>query len=150
MKTIKQIADDMGVTKQAVFKKIDNLGLRDKLMKNGNQFTVDEETEALIKQGSSENNRKQVDDNDSSTVNALIDMLQRELDSKNKTIAELTETIKKQGEALEQANKALATAQALHAGTIQTQLIEQKAPAPAEPAEEPKKKRKWFWSKEKK
>lgn len=136
MKTIKQIADDLGVTKQAVFKKIDNLGLRNKLTKNGNQFTADEETEVLIKQGFSENSRKQVDGNDSSTVNALIDMLQKELAHKNKVIEEQAKTI-------ENLTAAVASAQALHAGTIQTQLIERKAPA--EPAEESESKKKWKW-----
>lgn len=31
MKTIKELADDLGVSKTAVMKKIDNLGLREKL-----------------------------------------------------------------------------------------------------------------------
>ena len=93
MKTIKQIAEEVGVTKQAVFKKIDNLGLRDKLMKNGNQFSVDEGTEALIKQGFSEVDRKPVNDNGTATVDTLIAMLQKELDHKNKVIEEQAKTI---------------------------------------------------------
>ena len=38
MKTIKQIADELGVSKTAVRKKIENLGLQSSLRKNGNQF----------------------------------------------------------------------------------------------------------------
>ena len=49
MKTIRQIADELGVSKTAVHKKIANLGLRSSLQKNGNQFTIDEHQEKLIK-----------------------------------------------------------------------------------------------------
>lgn len=50
MKTIRQIADEIGVSKTAVNKQIANLGLRSGLRKNGNQFAIDEHQEALIKQ----------------------------------------------------------------------------------------------------
>ena len=48
-KTIKQIADELGVSKTSVRKKIDNLGLRSSLQSNGNQFSINEEQEELIK-----------------------------------------------------------------------------------------------------
>lgn len=38
MKTIKQIADELGVSKTAVRKKIENLGLSEKVQTNGNRF----------------------------------------------------------------------------------------------------------------
>ena len=50
MKTIRQIADEIGVSKTAVNKQIANLGLRSGLRKNGNQFAIDEHQEALIKE----------------------------------------------------------------------------------------------------
>ena len=40
MKTIRQIADEIGVSKTAVNKQIANLGLRSGLRKNGNQFPI--------------------------------------------------------------------------------------------------------------
>lgn len=49
-KTIKQIADELGVSKQAVTKCIDNLGLRSTLTKNGNFFVVGDSQEKAIKQ----------------------------------------------------------------------------------------------------
>ena len=49
-KTIKQIADELGVSKQAVSKCIDNLGLRSTLTKNGNYFVVGDTQEKVIKQ----------------------------------------------------------------------------------------------------
>lgn len=100
-KTIKQIADELGVSKTAVYKKIDNLGLRSSLRKIANQFTVDKTQEKLIKQAFSENqsqtkNANQVCDNDNQTQTSLrlISMLQKELDIKNKQIEDLTATVK--------------------------------------------------------
>lgn len=54
MKTIRQIADEIGVSKTAVNKQIANLGLRSGLRKNGNLFVIDEHQEALIKRAFSE------------------------------------------------------------------------------------------------
>jgi len=50
MKTIKQIADEVGVSKQAIRNQIAKLGLQSSLRKNGNQFAIDEEQETAIKQ----------------------------------------------------------------------------------------------------
>ena len=48
-KTIKEIADELGVSKTAVSKQIANLGLRSSLRKNGNQFAIENQQEKLIK-----------------------------------------------------------------------------------------------------
>lgn len=48
MKTIKELANELGVSKTAVMKKIDNLGLREKLAKNGNRLAIREPEEKLI------------------------------------------------------------------------------------------------------
>ena len=48
-KTIKQIADEMGVSKQTIRDKIAKLGLQSSLQKNGNQLCVSEQHETLIK-----------------------------------------------------------------------------------------------------
>lgn len=47
-KSIKEIAVELGVSKTAVRKKIENLGLRSSLRLIGNQFAIDEEAEKLI------------------------------------------------------------------------------------------------------
>ena len=39
-KTIKEIADELGVSKTAVSKQIANLGLRSSLRKSGSQFAI--------------------------------------------------------------------------------------------------------------
>ena len=57
-KTIKQIADELQVSKTTVRKKIENLGLRSSLRLNGNQFAIDEEQENLIKSAFAQNNQE--------------------------------------------------------------------------------------------
>ena len=92
-KTIKQIADELGVSKTAVRKKIENLGLRSSLQKNGNQFAIDEKQESLIKSAFSENKTETKSETktqtETETVSTLVSMLQKELESKNEQIATL-------------------------------------------------------------
>ena len=130
MKTIRQIADEIGVSKTAVSKQIANLGLRSGLRKNGNQFAIDEHQEALIKQAFSEKSQTEIENQTqtkSQTENhevsdlvcvlqATIDTLQGQLEVKDRQIEKLTE-------ALIAAQQTAAAAQALHAGTIQQQLV---------------------------
>ena len=131
MKTIRQIADEIGVSKTAVNKQIANLGLRSGLRKNGNQFAIDEHQEALIKQAFSEKSQTEIENQTqtkSQTENhevsdlvcvlkATIDTLQGQLEVKDRQIERLTE-------ALTVAQQTAAAAQALHAGTIQQQITE--------------------------
>lgn len=49
MKTIKQVADEIGVSKTAVRNEIAKQGLQSSLRKNGNQFVIDEKCKNLIK-----------------------------------------------------------------------------------------------------
>ena len=130
MKTIRQIADEIGVSKTAVSKQIANLGLRSGLRKNGNQFAIDEHQEALIKQAFFEKTQTEIENQTqtkSQTENhevsdlvcvlqATIDTLQGQLEVKDRQIEKLTE-------ALIAAQQTAAAAQALHAGTIQQQLV---------------------------
>ena len=105
MKTIRQIADEIGVSKTAVNKQIANLGLRSGLRKNGNQFAIDEHQEALIKQAFSEKSQTEIE-NQSQTktqtenhevgdlvcvLQATIDTLQGQLEVKDRQIAKLKE-----------------------------------------------------------
>uniref|UniRef100_A0A7C9KDR3 DUF536 domain-containing protein n=1 Tax=Muribaculaceae bacterium Z82 TaxID=2304548 RepID=A0A7C9KDR3_9BACT len=148
MKTIRQIADEVGVSKTAVNKQIANLGLRSSLRKNGNQFAIDEEQETLIKLAFSEKSQTEVANQTqtkSQTENhevgdlvcvlqATIDTLQGQLQVKDKQIEQLTE-------ALVAAQQTAAAAQALHAGTMQQQLLSEEA---GNEAAEPEQKRGWF------
>ena len=130
MKTIRQIADEIGVSKTAVSKQIANLGLRSGLRKNGNQFAIDERQETLIKQAFLEKSQTEIENQTqtkSQTENhevsdlvcvlqATIDTLQGQLEVKDRQIEKLTE-------ALIAAQQTAAAAQTLHAGTIQQQLV---------------------------
>lgn len=96
MKTIKELADELGVSKTAVNKKIDNLGLRSSLRKNGNQFAINKKQESLIKSEFHESKGVNQKANQSQTNSAIVDtllkqseILQRELEVKNKQIAEM-------------------------------------------------------------
>ena len=144
MKTIRQIADEIGVSKTAVNKQIANLGLRSGLRKNGNQFAIDEHQEALIKQAFSEKSQTEIE-NQTQTENhevgdlvcvlqATIDMLQGQLEVKDRQIAKLTE-------ALVAAQQTAAAAQALHAGTMKQQLLSGESGADQQ---EPEQKKSWF------
>lgn len=148
MKTIRQIADEIGVSKTAVNKQIANLGLRSGLRKNGNQFAIDEHQEALIKQAFSEKSQTEIE-NQSQTktqtenhevgdlvcvLQATIDTLQGQLEVKDRQIAKLTE-------ALVAAQQTAAAAQALHAGTMKQQLLSGESGADQQ---EPEQKKSWL------
>ena len=132
MKTIRQIADEIGVSKTAVSKQIANLGLRSGLRKNGNQFAIDEHQEALIKRAFSEKSQTEIE-NQTQTENRevgdlvcvlqdTIDTLQGQLEVKDRQIEQQAQTITRLTDALAAAQQTAAAAQALHAGTIQQQL----------------------------
>ena len=103
MKTIRQIADEIGVSKTAVNKQIANLSLRSGLRKNGNQFAIDEHQEALIKQAFSEKSQTEIENQTqtkSQTENhevsdlvcvlqATIDTLQGQLEVKDRQIEQI-------------------------------------------------------------
>ena len=150
MKTIRQIADEIGVSKTAVNKQIANLGLRSGLRKNGNQFAIDEHQEALIKEAFSEKSQTEIENQTQTktqtenhevsdlvcVLQATIDTLQGQLEVKDRQIEKLTE-------ALVAAQQTAAAAQALHAGTIQQQLLTGEAGADQQ-GQEPAQKRGWF------
>ena len=147
-KTIRQIADEIGVSKTAVSKQIANLGLRSGLRKNGNQFAIDEHQEALIKEAFSEKSQTEIENQTQTktqtenhevsdlvcVLQATIDTLQGQLEVKDRQIEKLTE-------ALVAAQQTAAAAQALHAGTIQQQLITGEAGVDQQ---EPEQKKSWF------
>ena len=152
MKTIRQIADEIGVSKQAVYKRY-----------KGKLHTVcapyahtvqgvlylSEQAETLIKQDFLQNDCSNGAHTERSigavleqsqeagvvaVLQATIDTLQGQLEVKDRQIEKLTE-------ALAAAQQTAAAAQALHAGTIQQQLITGETGADQQ---EPEQKRGWF------
>ena len=152
MKTIRQIADEIGVSKQAVFKKIEREPLSTSLQ--GLTTTVDGrlmvevDGEKLIKQAFSEITPSTTDnqltgavdglvdapstknaektaevDGVISVLQATIDTLQGQLEVKDRQIEQQAQTITRLTDALAAAQQTAAAAQALHAGTIQQQFL---------------------------
>lgn len=144
MKTIRQIADELGVSKQAVYKRY-----------KGKLYTVcapyahteqgvlyiEEQGETLIKQDFLNDDRSNgahtyahtersigapKDEGVLAVLKETISTLQGQLEVKDRQIEQLTS-------ALVAAQQTAATAQALHAGTIQQQLEAQATPSQDEP-----------------
>ena len=134
MKTIRELADEIGVSKQAIFKKMKqeplSTSLHELTSTVDGKLTVTVDGEELIKQAFSKNDRQPVDVNQENKVDdyfiSIIDVLEvnnetlrNQLEVKDKQIADQQQTIDKLTELLD-------TAQKLHAGTIQKQLLPKK------------------------
>ena len=169
-KTIKEIADELGVSKTAVSKQIANLGLRSSLRKNGNQFAIEKQQEKLIKMAFRKNKQREiagenlVSDEQSQTTNAnqsqtenhevcdlvcvlqtTVDTLQEQLSVKDQQIRELNARLAECSTSLLAAQETARAAQALHAGTIQQQLSDGEDYAASVPDEQAApNNRRWF------
>jgi len=129
MKTMKQIANDIGVSKQKVYRYVKANHIK-VIQKNESRFLFDEAAEVLIKQHFNQNTSSQSHQSDSGE-NTIISLLEKELEFRNeqikikdKLIEDLAGQLKETTAALACAQQTASAAQALHAGTMQTQLIE--------------------------
>jgi predicted DNA binding protein len=130
MKTIKQIADEVGVSKQAVHQKRKDKELSAALQPftsavNGVIY-ISADGERLIKQAFLAVERRRIDAKKPPTgdgsVDAIIAILKTELDMKNEQIKNLNARLAETTAALTSAQRAVHAAQALHAGTMQKLL----------------------------
>ena len=158
MKTMKQIADEIGVDKQRVYRYIRRNNITESHQDAGTMY-YDESAEILIK---SQFEKKTASDDVYQTVSepiqstiteTLLDMLKLELEAKNRQIEEQQNTIKdltsiistKDNQILE-LTTSLNAAQALHAGTIQQQLTTEQPVKGNEPQAGDRHRRWWqFW-----
>ena len=163
-KTIKEIADELGVSKTAVSKQIANLGLRLSLRKNGNQFAIENRQEKLTKMAFQKDKQRErvvknlVSDEQSQTENhevcdlvgvlqTTVDTLQEQLSVKDQQIRELNARLAECSAALLAAQETARAAQALHAGIIQQQLSdagEDRATASVPDEQAAPNNRRWF------
>lgn len=148
--SIKEIADTVGVSKTAVRKKIEKLDLQTELLKNGNKITVDENVAKQIitafdRPTENETQTEFANQNDNE-FSKVIEILQAELESKNKQLASKDRQIEDLTRALENTTASLQAEQALHAGTMQKQLSSGEEQEQAEDQEKTKtdKKRHWW------
>ena len=140
MKTIRQIADEIGVSKQAVYKrykgKLHTVCAPYSHTEQGVLY-LSEQAETLIKQDFLKDDRSNGAHTERSigavpeqsqeagvvaVLQATIDMLQGQLAVKDRQIEELNARLAEVSSALLAAQQTAATAQALHAGTIKQQL----------------------------
>lgn len=129
-KTIKEIADELGVSKTAVRKKMtDEVKTKFAETVSGTIY-IEPEGVSIIKScfmKSIEQTRfSPVSGNEfpevSSDISGVLELLREELKSKNKLIEEQQKSIHELTTALENTTSSLQAAQALHAGTMHKQL----------------------------
>lgn len=165
-KTIKEIADELGVSKQAVYKRY-----------KGKLYTVcapyahteqgvlylSEQAEILIKQDFLGNDcsngahtyahtersigaalEQQRNDGILEVLQTTIDTLHEQLAVKDKQITELNARLSECSAALVAAQQTAQAAQALHAGTIQQQLTGEATDQPQAAAEPTENRKRWF------
>ena len=132
MKTIKQLADEIGVSKQRVYRYIKKHRISE-VHHDAGVMQYDDAAEMLIKQyfsGVDHIDDAYHDVHQTASLDAvgdtvndtLIAMLQRELDVKNEQIRELNARLAESHAALVSANQSLQAAQLLHGGTMRGQL----------------------------
>lgn len=139
--TVKQLAEELGVSKPTISKAISDLGLQGNLHKIGNRFILeDSEIDAIKSQilqtprppepqetetATEKQSEKAETDTEKTLISLLesqITILQEQLTVKDSQIAAQQEQIRTLTESLHDTTAALTAAQALHAGTIQQQL----------------------------
>ena len=175
MKTIRQIADEIGVSKQAVHQKIKkeplSTNLRSLMSTVDGVVYISIDGEKLIKQAFIKNNPSTIDSSLTSTVddslipvdNEIISVLKenlnifksqleekdRQISSKDKHIDELNARLADTTAALVIAQQTATAAQALHAGTIQQKLTssaDEPAPSSVVASETAQSTKKSFWT----
>ena len=139
MKTIKQLADEIGVSKQAVQKRIAREPLYTCIQpyihtKQGTKY-IDDEGERLIIEAFGDKVYTEVADNvhidKNNHVHTLVTMLQEQLQVKDRQIEARDIQIGELTAALENTTASLHAAQALHAGTMRKQLASGEEDRPA-------------------
>lgn len=101
-KTIKQIAEEIGVSKTAVRKQIMNLGLQSSLQKNANRFAIEKKEETLIKMafsGKTETKNGNQTETKSQTANQEVsDMVDGEIQFLRSQVEKLQTELEKERE----------------------------------------------------
>ena len=172
MTTIKDLADQLQVSKPTITNVISALGILP--TRSGNKYILSgDQVEQITTQIAKRKNAKSQNENEKSqndfqksqnqNEKLLIELLQQQLTTKDRQIAEYQEQITvyqrqidKLTDSLNDTTQALSAAQALHAGTIQKQLtaqINNEESAPEQEEQHPKKRgifSKFFHSDDKK
>ena len=155
--TIKQLADELSVSKSTIGRAIVQLGLQDKLCKIGNKYVLSEKQILQIKLQLSKNDEEKTlheeekslqvnQETQNSILQEQLSILNKQLAIKDHQIQILQEQIGQLTTAMESMATALTAAQALHAGTIQKQLTEHSDSIEQLPAQEQTKQKKGIFA----
>ena len=118
MKTIRQIAEEVGVSKTAIRKKLTE-DIRNQFTETiGNVVYISEKGENLIKSAFNKSVENHVSANQTETVSELVSALKAELDIKNKQISDLSSALVLAQEQASTAQQSLLASQALHGETV--------------------------------
>ena len=176
--TIKQLANQLGVSKTTISKAISALRLQGELKRSGNKYllsdvqiemvksqienqktqTVSKKTQIQVQKSQPENQELQTEyqnlrfqdqkmqlENQKSLIEVLqkqLALLNEQLGIKDGQIRAYQEQIRILTDSLHDATAALSAEQALHAGTIQRQLVEQSSKEDVSPEEQTQPKQK--------
>ena len=121
MITVKQLADELGVSKQAIRKRVNQLPTT-YLSTGDNRVTLINPNGAQIIRDQVTTKLSPVADNQVATSDTLVVTLQEQIKAKDKQIEALQKSLNDTTAALVAAQQGAAAAQALHAGTIHQQL----------------------------
>lgn len=112
-KTIKELADELGVSKTAINKEIDNLGLRSSLRKNGNRFAVPEASVKLINKAFKERQvQTEIGNQNENGLHSTLLILEEQIARKDKQIESLLEQLKAKDNQINQTMQSLQFEQA--------------------------------------
>lgn len=141
MKTIRQLAEELGISKQKVYRYIKKNCINEALQRNGMMY-YDEAVENLLKMEFLKNVTSSKVHHEafqnSSNDAGMMQFLKLQLQVKDQQIEQLQDQISQLTMALENTTAGLKAAQALHAGTIQQQI---------EHKDKKEKTRLWAWRK---
>lgn len=125
MLSVKELAEELGVSKPTLFKRIDKLNLRSELTKQGKALMIPEEVANKLREAytvSEETPDKAQKPNSASEkediTSSLIEILKAELDSKNQLIESLQKQVERLQEDNRQAMQLIGNSQALLAGSL--------------------------------
>lgn len=149
-KTIKQIADEIGTSKQQVYRYVKKNCIKEAHQVNGTLF-YDETAKNLIVQGISkkaESTEADQRNTNETAIDAVISMLKKELEAKDRQIEELQAALKREQELHTSAQRLHNQAQQLHLGSLAQLEAAKPEEETAVTAEDPPAKKGWFrWKK---
>lgn len=150
MITVRALADEIGVSKVAVNKKIETLGIKSELVKDGNRYLLTDEVADKVRDAfkyrttekttekTASNKQTETPGGDPGTYADIIQVLREQLAEKDKQIAELHTLLAQQNQLMltDGSTRSQGTTQEVQAETID----QEDAPAPHQ------EERKSFWS----